>query len=129
MYCLKMSSAFGALPFAGSLFVTTISMASVAFSRNLFSISSILFLAILLHVAFGNGFFVVLLHFLEHPGFLGLHPRPEIKDYIFLQFQTPNTAEEWEEKAEKFATRWQFFNCIGAIDGKYVVIQAPEDSG
>ncbi|PIK56885.1 putative nuclease HARBI1 [Apostichopus japonicus] len=37
--------------------------------------------------------------------------------------------KDWETTAEGFINRWQFPNCIGAIDGKHVVIQAPPNSG
>ena len=36
---------------------------------------------------------------------------------------------EWKERAQVFARRWNFPNCIGAIDGKHVMIQAPPKSG
>ena len=47
---------------------------------------------------------------------------------IYL-FQTPNTEEEWRKIAADFETRWQFPNCIGAIDGKHITIQAVPNSG
>ena len=37
--------------------------------------------------------------------------------------------EEWRKIAEEFETSWNFPNCIGAIDGKHIVIQAPPRSG
>ncbi|KAK0131210.1 Protein ALP1-like [Merluccius polli] len=39
------------------------------------------------------------------------------------------TREDWSTMAEQFEWCWNFPNCIGAIDGKHVVIQAPSNSG
>ena len=39
------------------------------------------------------------------------------------------TREDWRTMAEQFEWRWNFPNCIGAIDGKHVVVQAPSNSG
>jgi hypothetical protein len=36
---------------------------------------------------------------------------------------------KWKEIASKFVKRWQFPNCIGAIDGKNLVMQPPTGSG
>ena len=44
-----------------------------------------------------------------------------------LQF--PSSEEQWREIADGFHTRWQFPNCIGAIDGKHIVIQAVPGAG
>ena len=35
----------------------------------------------------------------------------------------------WHHSEQGFCTKWNFPNCIGAIDGKHVVMQAPNKSG
>lgn len=39
------------------------------------------------------------------------------------------TTEMWLSIANNFYTNWNFPNCLGAIDGKHVTIQAPANSG
>ena len=41
----------------------------------------------------------------------------------------PNTTEEWEIIEHETRRFWQFLNCIGAADGKHVVILHPSNSG
>ncbi|XDV11111.1 hypothetical protein PO909_000134 [Leuciscus waleckii] len=58
---------------------------------------------------------------------------PEVCDTIWQKLQPqympiPNE-EAWTKIADGFQERWQFPNCIGALDGKHVVIQAPSNSG
>lgn len=45
-----------------------------------------------------------------------------------FQFQCPSH-DEWEKIAKDFEEKWNYPNCLGAIDGKHVVIQAPAKSG
>ena len=46
-----------------------------------------------------------------------------------METQMPKPTEEsWTAIAEHFWRRWQFPNCIGAIDGKHIQIQAPKKS-
>lgn len=41
----------------------------------------------------------------------------------------PSSKNEWLNVAAKFESRWNFPHCLGALDGKHVVIQAPHKSG
>lgn len=43
--------------------------------------------------------------------------------------RTPSTVEEWLEVAEGFEQQWNFPHCLGAVDGKHVVMVAPPNSG
>lgn len=52
-----------------------------------------------------------------------------IWDCLVEEFMPVPTREDWREIAEGFRRRWNFPNCLGAIDGKHVVIQAPRKSG
>ena len=41
----------------------------------------------------------------------------------------PKDSMEWKGVAKKFENKWNFHNCVGAIDGKHVMIQAPPREG
>lgn len=41
----------------------------------------------------------------------------------------PSSAEGWKEVANGFMFKWNFPNCLGALDGKHFSIKAPEHSG
>lgn len=41
----------------------------------------------------------------------------------------PNTEEEWIKIAYDFNAKWQFPNCLGALDGKHVNMRCPKKSG
>lgn len=51
-----------------------------------------------------------------------------VKRLLALQIPVPTT-EDWLKMADRFKSKWSFPNCIGAIDGKHVCIQAPPNSG
>ena len=57
---------------------------------------------------------------------------PDVADVIYQvlkDLKCPSTAEEWEVVAAEFERRWQFPNCIGAGDGKYIKLRRPPGSG
>ena len=41
----------------------------------------------------------------------------------------PKCSNEWRQIANEFSELWNFPHCLGAIDGKHVLIQAPARSG
>ena len=43
--------------------------------------------------------------------------------------KVPSSEDEWLTIADKFESRWQYPNAIGAIDGKHVVIRKPSHGG
>jgi len=44
-------------------------------------------------------------------------------------FPLPSTPAQWKEVARGFSERWNFHHCLGAIDGKHVMIKKPPRSG
>ena len=46
---------------------------------------------------------------------------------LLLQF--PSSPEDWKKIASEFNVRWNFPNCLGAIDGKHINIVPPGGSG
>lgn len=42
---------------------------------------------------------------------------------------TPSTTEQWKCIGQKFENKWNFRHCLGAIDGKHVIIQEPSNNG
>lgn len=48
---------------------------------------------------------------------------------FFREQQALDSEEEWLRISEGFESEWNFPNCLAAIDGKHVVMQAPPRSG
>ncbi len=53
------------------------------------------------------------------------------KSYNFKRYclQVPHSQQYWESIAASFVAKWQFPNCIGAMDGKHIALKAPAKSG
>ena len=51
----------------------------------------------------------------------------EVMGPIYLS--TPKTQEEWFKLSEKFEVQWNFTNALGAVDGKRILLQQPQNSG
>ncbi|CAH1987803.1 unnamed protein product [Acanthoscelides obtectus] len=47
----------------------------------------------------------------------------------FQARKVPSSTEEWKEISKRFEEVWNFPYCVGAIDGKHVLLQAPMKSG
>ena len=41
----------------------------------------------------------------------------------------PTTPSAWRRVSQGFEQMWNFPHCVGAIDGKHIVVQAPACSG
>ena len=59
---------------------------------------------------------------------------PEVCDVLWESLQgivmkMPQTEDEWKKIADGFFEKWNFPNCIGAIDGKHILMRSPENSG
>ena len=49
---------------------------------------------------------------------------PEIFDKVLLSDE-----RKWKHIAEEFEELWQFPHCLGGLNGKHIMIQAPKNSG
>ena len=59
---------------------------------------------------------------------------PEVCQVIIESFMEeymslPDSKEKWLSVAKEFEEKWQFPNCVGAIDGKHVPLINPFNSG
>lgn len=48
---------------------------------------------------------------------------------LFYLFKVPKKKKDWEKIINGFNTKWNFPQCVGAIDGKHIVIKCPNNSG
>lgn len=48
---------------------------------------------------------------------------------LSLSVMPTPTEAKWKEIGSRFGTKWNFPHCIGALDGKHVIIEAPPNSG
>ena len=56
--------------------------------------------------------------------------RTHVQQYSMNTWKNPCPAlkpDQWREVAESFGKRWNFHNCIGAIDGKHIAIKCPSN--
>ncbi|XP_025203752.1 protein ALP1-like [Melanaphis sacchari] len=58
---------------------------------------------------------------------------PEVCTEIYAALaefiEVPSTRKLWDEIEQNFQNRWNFPRCIGAMDGKHILIKAPPKSG
>jgi len=47
---------------------------------------------------------------------------------LHAQYLPKPSQETWEKVIDGFWNKWNFPNCIGALDGKHITIQAPPNS-
>ena len=52
-----------------------------------------------------------------------------IWDMLSGSYMKPPTKQDWISIEQSFYKQWNFPNCVGAVDGKHIVIQAPHNSG
>lgn len=51
----------------------------------------------------------------------------EVCSSLWTQFMPTGTS--WRTYESEFKSRWNFPKCVDAIDGKHLVIKAPQNSG
>ena len=51
------------------------------------------------------------------------------EEYRQEVFALPSSAREWKQVAQEFSDRWNYHHCLGAIDGKHIMMKKPPKSG
>ena len=41
----------------------------------------------------------------------------------------PETEKKWKEVAAGLTSRWNYHNCLGAVDGKHIAMKKPPNAG
>ena len=55
---------------------------------------------------------------------------PAIWESLFEEYVAfPKSTDEWRNIAENFNSKWNYPHCLGAIDGKHVLMESPSNSG
>ncbi|XP_068223754.1 uncharacterized protein [Palaemon carinicauda] len=59
---------------------------------------------------------------------------PEVCKAIIVVYKDevlrcPKTEEDWKEVAARFSSRWNYHNCLGAVNGKHIAIKKPPNAG
>ena len=49
--------------------------------------------------------------------------------YMGEVLRCPKTEEEWKEVAARFASTWNYHNCLGTVDGKHIAMKKPPNAG
>ncbi|XP_068250734.1 uncharacterized protein [Palaemon carinicauda] len=61
------------------------------------------------------------------------YPREVCKAVIVVYkdevLRCPKTEEDWKEVAARFSSRWNYHNCLGAVDEKHIGIKKPHNAG